>query len=104
MTKGIVKKLKWKVFSALSRTELEEDQGIPETLCEVLVYGIQERQFRPQWIRAHDINSRAHQNVSLCFLENSIFSFKNMKILDWKQKVKYFFQVAPRWFEMSQFI
>lgn len=56
------------------------------------------------WIQAHDINSRAYQNVSLLFLENSVFSFKNMQILDWKQKAKYLFQVAPMWFTMSQFI
>lgn len=34
------------------------------------------------WIWAHDINSRAYQNVSVFFLENSIFSFGNMQMLD----------------------
>lgn len=42
MSKGIVKNLKRKVFSALSCTELKEDQSISGTLCEVLMYGIQE--------------------------------------------------------------
>lgn len=55
-----------------------------QNLVSQLYAGIDPNLYQSKWVRiqAHDINSRAYQNVSLLFLENSFFSFGNMKMLD----------------------